>query len=460
MQVRTAEGLTIRAALLLGFGLTLGLWLFTGYDIAHRIGGLEQEAALINQRYMAAQEQLSTVRAQALLGSVYVRDALLDPDSATIEQYRRRLGEVYDEIDRTLRQYVPVLDSPTEQPRIDDFRREVDAFRATILDVLSTDRSKWPTEARQLLSERVMPRREAVIRLSDDAQAINRRVFVQQQARLAAVYAVAERLTWQRLGVALAASLGIALLATFYAARLENRLKRQRDRDLQNTRDLQRLSAKLITAQEEERRTIARELHDEVGQVLTAIKVELSLARRALEAQGTSADALETAQSIADAALHTVRDLSRLLHPSVLDDLGLPAAIDAYIQGFRNRHGVRVDLTVDGMQDRVTPDVEAAAYRIIQEALTNVARHSQAALCRVALQRQDNTLLITIEDDGRGFAAAEAHASEPPGLGLIGIRERVSQLRGTIRLERSPEGGARLSVDLPARSAEPVLVHG
>ena len=115
----------------------------------------------------------------------------------------------------------------------------------------------------------------------------------------------------------------------------------------ENTHDLQRLSAKLITAQEEERRTIARELHDEVGQVLTAIKVELALAQTAIEAAGVTPRVLDDARSIADGALQTVRDLSHLLHPSMLDDLGLRAAIDWYLRGFSRRHDIAVELLHD-----------------------------------------------------------------------------------------------------------------
>ena len=130
--------------------------------------------------------------------------------------------------------------------------------------------------------------------------------------------------------MALATSLGIALLATFYAGRLEDRIRRQRAKDVQNTRDLQHLSAKLLNAQEEERRSIARELHDEVGQALTAIKVELAMAQRAIDGAGGAATALDDARSIADGVLHTVRDLSHLLHPALLDDLGLAAATEWY----------------------------------------------------------------------------------------------------------------------------------
>ena len=460
MRGGTPSGLTLKAALLLGFGLTLGLWLFTGYQLTRRIAALERDAAAVNGRYTKAQELLSTVRAQALLGSVYVRDALLDPDPSSVDLYRRRLEQVYTDIDRALQQYVPVTDSPGERRMVDDFRREIDAFRATILEVLATDRNRWSRDARVLLDTRVMPRRESVIRLSDDAQTLNRRSFVEQQAGLATIYAAAERQMWVRLGAALAASLAIGLLATLYAARLENRLTLQLERDQRNTRDLQRLSAKLITAQEEERRTIARELHDEVGQVLTAINVELSVAKRALDGYGAPTTSLDTAQAITNGALHTVRDLSRLLHPSMLDDLGLPAALAAYIQGFKSRHGLDVSLHMEGMEERLAPEVEATIYRIVQEALTNVVRHAQASACRVSLQRQADTLLLTIEDDGRGFDDEHDRRKEPRGLGLIGIRERVAHLRGSVTLSRSPEGGVRMSVDLPVSDGSREVVHG
>ena len=448
---RERLGRPIRAALFLGFGLVVGIWLFAGYYFTRRIADVERQAVAINARYVHAQELLSTVRTQVLLGSVYVRDALLDPDPTTAGDYRRRLEDSYKVVDESLQQYVPVLDSTAERDQVTRLRGEIADFRTTMLDVLATDASRWPIEARTLLRTRVMPKRETVIGLSEQAQALNRGAFVQQQSAITEVYNVTQRRIWQSLGVALATSLGIALLATFYAGRLEDRLRRQRAKDVQNTRDLQHLSAKLLNAQEEERRTIARELHDEVGQALTAIKVELALAQRAIDGAGGAANALDDARAIADGVLHTVRDLSHLLHPSLLDDLGLPAATEWYLKGFVKRHGIRADLLHDRMNERLAPDTEAAVYRIIQEALTNVAKHAKAASCRVYLQRLTNTLLVTIEDDGVGFDPADTRSPDGThGLGLVGIRERVAQLHGTVRLESGPGKGTRLTVEVPA----------
>jgi signal transduction histidine kinase len=446
------EGLTIKAALLLGFGLTFGLWIIAGYQFTRRMADVEREASAISRRYMQAQELLATVRAQILIGSVYVRDALLDPDPASAGAYRRQLLETYEAIDKGLQQYVPVLNTPAERDRLVRLRREIDEFRATMVEVLNTDRSRWPSEARLLLQTRIVPKRELVIRVSEEVQALNREAFVQQQAGIAEVYRVTQRRIWQQLGIALAASLGIALLASLYSGRLESQLRHQRARDVQNTQDLQRLSAKLITAQEEERRIIARELHDEVGQVLTAIKVELALAQNAVDAAGGPPRLLADVRSIADGALQTVRDLSHLLHPAMLDDLGLTAAIDWHLQSFGKRHDIRVQLLHERMNERLLPETEAAAFRIVQEALTNAARHAHATSCRIYLQRLANTVLITIEDDGVGFDATEVSGSGARrGLGLLGIRERVAQLRGTLRLESSPGKGTRLTVELPAQ---------
>ena len=443
---------TIRAAMFAGFGLVAGIWLFAGYYFTTRMAELEQRSSAISARYTRAQDLLASVRGQVLMGSVYVRDALLDPNPATAEQYRHQLEESYHTAAESLKGYVPVVDEPAEQVRIARLRRELDEFRRTLFEVLSTDNREWPAEARNLLRRRIMPRREVVMHISEEVQALNRGAFVRQQEDIAALYRATQRRVWQTVGLALAASVAIALLATLYAGRLEQRLQRQRIRDVETARDLQRLSSQLLTAQEEERRSIARELHDEVGQVLTAIKVELAVAQRSAEAAGVNVDGLNDARKIAEVALHTVRDLSRLLQPSMLDDLGLPATIDWYLKGFGRRHGVRIELLQDGMRDRLAPETEAGIYRIVQEALTNVAKHAQATTCRVFLQRLTHSVLVTIEDDGIGFRTEEVSApGASRGIGLVGIRERVAQLRGELRLESGPGKGTRLTVEIPAQ---------
>jgi signal transduction histidine kinase len=442
---------TIKAGLVAGFALIVGIWLFTGFYFARRMSDLERRSSDINGRYTRAQELLMSVRSQVLLGSVAVRDALLDPDAEALSDYRHQLEESYTAADEALQEYVPVIDAPEEIARVARLRREIADLRETLREVVSFDGLR--PDAGMLLRNRIIPKREAVLRVSEELQAMNRSAFVRLQQDVASLNRVAQRRLWQMFGLALGASLAIALGATIHAGRLEDQIRRQLIKDAENTRDLQRLSSQLLTAQEEERRTIARELHDEIGQLLTAIKVELAIAGRA-DAPGGGPGPLDNARSIADTAVHTVRDMSRLLHPSMLDDLGLAAAVDWYLKGFGRRHGVRIELLQEGMGERLAPEIEATAYRIVQEALTNVARHAQARTCRVYLQRLTNSLLVTIEDDGAGFDQGTVDASVPRGIGLVGIRERVSLVRGSLRMESAPGKGTRLTVELPARARD------
>jgi signal transduction histidine kinase len=296
-----------------------------------------------------------------------------------------------------------------------------------------------------------MPRRASVLEVSDKIQTLNRSAFVQQQDAHADIYAATQQRIWETLGLAVTASLAIALLAVAYVGRLETDLNRQRLKELQTTTDLQRLSTKLVTVQEEERRAIARELHDEVGQVLMAIKVEIALAQRRIEATGGPGRLLDDAQSITDGALNTVRDLSHLLHPALLDDLGLPAALDWYLTRFGKRHGITVELLSERMDERLAPEIEAALYRIVQEAMTNVAKHARATVAIVYLRRVDDAAVVTIEDNGVGFEPGQARR----GLGLIGIRERVAHLQGTVHVDAAPGRGTRLTIGLPARARTP-----
>jgi len=244
-----SEGVTIRAALFLAFSLMLGLWLFSGYYFSTRVSEMEREATTINSRYMNAQELLSTVRAQVLLASVLVRDALLDPNPGSTADYRRQLDEAFVSVNDGLSRYVPVLEPGAEVEHINQLRREIEEFHETLTDVLNSDSARWPSEARVLLRSRIVPRREGVLRVSDEVQTLNRNAFVQQQAATSAAYAETQRRIWRQLGLALAASFAIGLFALRFVVRLEDRLRLQLAANAETSRDLQRLSAQLISAQ-------------------------------------------------------------------------------------------------------------------------------------------------------------------------------------------------------------------
>lgn len=199
---------------------------------------------------------------------------------------------------------------------------------------------------------------------------------------------------------------------------------------------LQQLTHLLFSAQEDERRRIARELHDETGQLLTAVKIDLDL-------QGRT----EAGARVGE-ALGKVRDMSNLLRPAALDDLGLVPALRSLIEDFAGR--TRIETRFEAPDSPPVSDraVEVAVYRLVQEALTNVARHARAARVRVALEREVDGVRIRVEDDGVG-----AEPSRAPHLGLLGMRERVRELAGTLTIQTGAGAGFRLEAAIPCRAA-------
>jgi signal transduction histidine kinase len=444
MAFRPPHGLTIRAALILGFGLTLSLWLLTGYQSARRTAEVERQSTDIATRYVQAQDRLAAMRGHILAITGAVRDTLLNSDRPQ-EVYHPLVEERLREIQASVAGYASILDSSQERNGLETLRREATRFAGAMRWALLTpDRLANP---RVVFSQIVLPAREALLRSSEELQAINRSAFIRYRQERDTHHRLAERWTWQQLGLALAVGFGIAVVAIVYAGRLEARLKAEIEKDARNTVALQRLSTRLITVQEDERQRIARELHDEIGQALTAIKVELAVSQRRLDSG--QAGLLEPAQQITDQTLQTVRNMSRLLHPAALDDLGLQAAVDSYLTDFSRRTGIRAGLLPESVLVRLPVDIERAAYRIVQEALTNVARHAHATACSVTLQRRDERLEIIVEDNGRGFDTRDLERPQR-GLGLLGVTERVAYLNGIMSIASEPGQGTRLCIELPA----------
>jgi signal transduction histidine kinase len=198
---------------------------------------------------------------------------------------------------------------------------------------------------------------------------------------------------------------------------------------------LEQLTRLLLRSQEDERRRIARELHDEAGQVLTAVKIELDL------------DGRREASEMVGKALAQVRDLSNLLRPAALDDLGLVPALHVLTEDFARRTRIEARFECPDPAPVVAPDAQVAIYRVLQEALTNVARHAQARHVSVRLESEPRAVRIVVEDDGIGFQGPIV-----PHLGLLGMSERVSALGGTLRVANGAGRGVRVEASFPAEA--------
>ncbi len=224
---------------------------------------------------------------------------------------------------------------------------------------------------------------------------------------------------------------------------LESRVQeRTADLDIAN-QNLRELSARLLQLQDEERRRIARELHDSVGQMLAALNMNLSAVRGDIERLAKTANALADSENLVREMTTEVRTISHLLHPPLLDEAGLSSALRWYVDGFAVRSKIKVDLDLPNDFGRLPRESETAIFRVVQECLTNIHRHSGSPIAKIRLRQRDDEVMVEIEDKGKGIPPEkreEMSSSGTPGVGIRGMRERLRQLGGTLDINSSATG--------------------
>ncbi|HEY4385309.1 MAG TPA: sensor histidine kinase [Ktedonobacteraceae bacterium] len=217
-------------------------------------------------------------------------------------------------------------------------------------------------------------------------------------------------------------------------------------------------AAEIFNAQEEERKRIARELHDETSQVLTSLLISLAVLEESVATE-EARDRIGETRMLAHRTLRAIRNLSTDLRPSALDDLGLIPALRWYIKEYQQKFSLDVSFQTSGFKERLPTTLETALYRIVQEALTNIARHAHAHKVNVILKDDPDTIYITITDDGHGFDAEQLQKPPGPGQergwGLVGMRERASLLDGTLTIESRAGHGTSIHARIPQQPSAP-----
>jgi PAS domain S-box-containing protein len=223
-------------------------------------------------------------------------------------------------------------------------------------------------------------------------------------------------------------------------------------------RELRVLSGRLLTIRDEERRRWARELHDSVGQLLVGVTMNLSMLEPEIDDAAKGMKFLDESSRLTNQALREIRTISYLLHPPMLDEVGLVSALRWYVNGFSERSQIKVYLEIPGELGRFRREVEIAVFRIVQEALSNVHRHSKSESARITIAISPRHLRLKIEDRGKGMSlpifGLDKDERNIPGVGISGIRERVRQLGGQMQI-RSGDWGTALEVLFPVGEAEP-----
>ena len=435
-----------------GFGGLLTLMAFAEFDGIQALQQIRTANDQIREDFLRRTRDLERIRSDLYVSGTYVRDYLLEPDSGKAEGHRYSLLETRADMDAAVREYHALLNAP-EGPTFQTLTRELGEYWKTLEPVL-----QWTADQRRrngyvFLRDEVFPRRKAMLGIADRIGAINESQLTAGRLKVVETFSQHRR----RLVVTIALTVGLGLVLASFSIRKMLALEAaaaEHYREISNARaELQRLSARLVEAQEDERRSISRELHDEVGQALTGILVEMANLSTLIRGAGPlPAEAkVEEIKKLVENSLGVVRNMALLLRPSMLDDLGLVPALQWQAREVSKRSGIHVRVAAADVSEDLPEDHKTCVYRIVQEALHNSVRHAAARNVTVTVRQEADRLSLVLQDDGKGFDARRER-----GLGLIGMQERVANLGGVFEVDSAPGKGACLRVSLPLpESARP-----
>jgi signal transduction histidine kinase len=286
---------------------------------------------------------------------------------------------------------------------------------------------------------------ETLLDLAGRIDTLNQANLVQEEHEIETQRGKLRRFSVAATFLLLSLEFAIAIFTTVYLAKLDRISEKERKRAEDAESELRRLSNQLVRVQEEERKIISRELHDEVGQILTGLRMELGTLS-SLDRDDGFTLRLESVKKLTEDALRSVRNLALLVRPAMLDDLGLQPALQWQAKEFARRHGVPASVNIQGELSSLTESHRLCLYRAVQEAMTNCGKHAHAKRVSVTIKQENNRVTVSVRDDGRGF---DPNRTYTHGLGLLGMKERVRALDGNITVVSAPGQGTLLTLELP-----------
>lgn len=448
-----AKLLQSRLILLAGFGSLLAIIALSGFDALRVLNQFRKEDNQIRRQFLFRNRVLNNIRAGVYLSGTYVRDYLLDPDQGRAAGFGGNLESVRKQMETELSSYALQLE-PSESAHYDALRNELAQYWAVLEPTLTWDAPQRQAHGYAFLRDEVFPRRLAMLDVASRIADLNEQQLNTGDEQASTLLAKFQNRLGITLVAALALGLGMAAVTSRKILQLEAHAQARYQEVADARNQLTHLSARLVEAQETERRSLSRELHDEVGQSLSAVLVELRnlLGGLGVRPEEQVRSQAEVIKGLVEGSIRTIRNMALLLRPSMLDDLGLIPALKWQAREVSKRTSMEVTVATE-LESEVLPDeYKTCIYRVVQEALHNCSRHSNATTVRVRVQRKADKLLLSIEDDGKGFDAKQSK-----GLGLLGIEERVAQLGGSCQVHSGPGIGTILAVELPfpGESANP-----
>ncbi len=438
--------------LALGFGTLIVLIAVLGFGAIRRARAIYREMESTQQTYLEAEAFRRDIAVDMYLADILVRDYLLDPSPQNAPRHRQQLLEIRDSLQQRLDLLAQRMKGESDSRGLPRLQTEVQGYWDSLDPIF-----EWTPKDKAALSwgflrHKVLPRRQAVMDLAREVARLNQENLDRERRRIGESQKVLHNFLLKMMWFALGLGTIVALLTTYRVAVLERRHDEQTERIEEAENNLRRLSRRLVQAQEVERKSLSRELHDEVGQMLTALGIELANLHTLRGSDEAAFRArIDDAKRLNTDAMRAIRDLAMGLRPSMLDDLGLGPALEWQGREFSRHTGVPATVHVVGVLDDLPEAHRTCIYRVVQEALTNCAKHSKARSVVVSVNGRQDSVQAIIQDDGVGF---DAESRSALGLGLLGIEERVQELDGIMHIISQAGDGTTLRVFLPVKRAE------
>jgi signal transduction histidine kinase len=423
------------------FGTLLALIIFTSACVFVKSAELQDKFAGAETRYHRAANVLISVRSDIYASMFTMQQYLLDPNNGRRERAVEELDKIKQLSGVHLREAGELFPASA---RLDRLGAELDRHWKSLDNAVS------PANGTESVAGRLLEGTAALgdaLRATRDMDEMNGANLREEQLELERDRrSFGHFLLWvTSLTVVLGLGVSIATLAGF--RRFERQSENERQKTDRAEFELRRLSQQLVKAQEEERKNISRELHDEVGQLLTGLRIELGNLQRSNGEGEAFESRIQEAKGLAERALRSIRNMAMLLRPSMLDDQGLAPALRWQAKEFSRRFDIPVTVQIDGDVENVPSGHGVCLYRVVQEVLTNCAKHAQAKRIQISVHATASMISAIVEDDGIGFKAKSREHSN--GIGLLGVAERVRELRGTFFIDSEPSRGTRVDVQLP-----------
>lgn len=426
-----------------GFAGLLILMGCLAVDSARQTRDVSVTSAALRKESRDRDELLDQLRTDTYRSATLVRDYILEHDDILAASQKAELQLLRSRVEHSLSQFGE--NAPREEiEAVQGLQRHAESYWTSLAPALDWSRSARRELGELFLRNTIIPRRDELVQFMKQVNALDERALDEAEGRIQLVQSRFQR----RVNTISILALVLGSILTIVVVRHARRLGMEaatRFSEVQAAReDLRRLSDRLVTVQEEERRNLSRELHDDLGQTMSAMLIELGKLESPPAGPRDCRDGLASVRRLAEENVGKVRNMALLLRPAMLDELGMVPALRWHAREVARRTGLKVKMIADELNDDLPDSHRTCIYRVVQEALNNCVKHSKASEVRVVIHRDGEGLSISVQDDGKGF-----DPRHNKGLGLLGMTERVSGLGGRFHIESQPGRGTILSIYFP-----------